>query len=113
MTMGSVLAAGVLLCLPSIVFAQASSNRPIPPGNLEIQRHPPQVEPPAAPSARRLDPLKLQQDAQELSNLADSIPADIDQVNHGKLPKELLDKLKRIEKLSKRTWTVIPVNANT
>jgi hypothetical protein len=63
--------------------------------------HPPQVEPPTALPQRRLDPRKLQQDAQEISDLAGSIPADIDLVNRGKLPKELLDKLKRIEKLSK------------
>jgi hypothetical protein len=37
-----------------------------------------------------------------VADLASSIPADIDQVNRGMLPKETLDTLKRIEKLSKR-----------
>ncbi len=49
----------------------------------------------------RIDPLQLQREARELSDLAKSLPADVDQVNHGLLPKDTIDKLKRIEKLSK------------
>jgi hypothetical protein len=49
----------------------------------------------------RIDPLQLQREAHELSELASSLPADIDHVNHGLLPKDTIDKLKRIEKLSK------------
>ena len=51
---------------------------------------------------RPLDPIKLQRDAQELAELSASIPADVNQVNRGLISKDLLDKLKRVEKLSKQ-----------
>ena len=40
-----------------------------------------------------------------MSNLAQSIPADIAQTLQGKLPKDMANKLKRIEKLSKHLRT--------
>jgi len=43
----------------------------------------------------------LQRKARELSDLARTLPADIDNVNHGLLSKDVIEKLKRIEKLSK------------
>jgi hypothetical protein len=46
--------------------------------------------------------LGLQRDAQELAELSASIPADVKRVNGGLLPKDLVEKLKRVEKLSKR-----------
>jgi hypothetical protein len=49
-----------------------------------------------------LDMSKLQHQAQELADLSSSIPADIHRVNSGVLSKELLDKLRRVEKLSKQ-----------
>ena len=48
-----------------------------------------------------LDMLGLQRDAQELAELSASIPADVKRVNRGLLPKDLVEKLKRVEKLSK------------
>jgi len=48
------------------------------------------------------DKTQLRHDAQELADLSASLPADIDQVNRGVLPKDVAAKLKRIEKLSKR-----------
>jgi hypothetical protein len=51
---------------------------------------------------RRVDATQLQREADELSSLAKSIPTDIQSVTKGTLPKDLLEKLKRIEKLSKR-----------
>jgi hypothetical protein len=53
------------------------------------------------PAKPRIDTLQLQREARELSDLAKSLPADMDQVNHGLLPTDTIDKLKRIEKLSK------------
>jgi hypothetical protein len=44
----------------------------------------------------------MEREAQELSALASSIPGDVDQLKKGLLPKDLVDKLKRIEKLSKQ-----------
>jgi hypothetical protein len=76
--------------------------KPVPPGRQELKDYrakhadvPPQV------SAPRLDPAKLQKEAAELADLARSIPPDIGSVSKGVLPKDLADKLKRIEKISK------------
>lgn len=61
----------------------------------------PQPVPSPATGKRHIDLVKLQQDADELSKLSQTIPADLTAVRHSMLPKDLLDKLKRIEKLSK------------
>ena len=58
----------------------------------------PAKEPPAA----KVDTLQLQRDARQLLELSQSLQPDIDSVNRGLLPKDTLEKLKRIEKLSKR-----------
>ena len=50
----------------------------------------------------RIDPEKLQRDAQDLARTAQTIPADIANVRRGALPKDTIQKLKEIEKLSKR-----------
>jgi hypothetical protein len=49
-----------------------------------------------------VDKDKVRHDAQELAELSASIPADVDRVNRGLLPKDVLEKLKRVEKLSKQ-----------
>jgi hypothetical protein len=59
-------------------------------------------KPAETPVRQQVDFLELQREARELSDLAHTVPADIDNVGHGLLPKELVEKLKRIEKLSKR-----------
>ena len=51
---------------------------------------------------RRVDPEKLQRDADELARAAQSIPSDVANVRRGTLPKDTIQKLKEIEKLSKR-----------
>ena len=57
----------------------------------------------STPSARpAADLARLERDARELAELSSSLPADIDRVNHGLLPKDVTEKLRRIEKLSKR-----------
>jgi hypothetical protein len=72
--------------------------------------HPPQaadtatvesVQPQLSPRAH-LDAAQLQQEAQELSSLAQDLTLDIDAVNRGLLPKDTVSKLKRVEKLAKR-----------
>jgi hypothetical protein len=49
-----------------------------------------------------IEPAQLRSAAQELAKLAESVPAQIDQVAKGQLPKELIANLKKIEKLSKQ-----------
>jgi hypothetical protein len=51
---------------------------------------------------RHIDLLKLQQDADDLARTAQTIPSDVAGVRQGTLPKDIVEKLKRIEKLSKR-----------
>jgi hypothetical protein len=55
--------------------------------------------PPA--SAQKLDMIAMEREARELSALAASIPGDVEQLKKGLRPKDAVDKLKRIEKLSK------------
>ena len=51
---------------------------------------------------RHIDPAKLQQDADDLARTAQTIPSDVANVRRGTLPKDTIQKLKEIEKLSKR-----------
>ena len=45
--------------------------------------------------------LELQREAKQILELSQSIQPDIEDVNRGVLPKDTIEKLKRIEKLSK------------
>jgi hypothetical protein len=51
---------------------------------------------------RRVDPAKLQRDADDLARTAQTIPSDVANIRRGTLPKDTIQKLKEIEKLSKR-----------
>ena len=88
----------VLLCLP--VNPQARSNWPHPPQSAS------QVlavaKPKVSPLHAGTDPVELQREAKELLELSQSLQPDMESVNHGILPKDTIEKLKRIEKLSKR-----------
>ena len=76
--------------------------RPIPPGIREAdkQSNAP-IEPPAQAKQKPADPAKLQQEAEELAKLSTGLPSQIEQLNHGQIPKDLAEQLKRIEKLAK------------
>lgn len=95
--------AGCLLGL-LLLGSLASSQREHPtetPGKLEIAKHPLELEPPPRPQTQRVDIVKLREEADELSKLAQSMPIEVSQVAEGKLPKDISDKLKHIEKLAK------------
>jgi len=49
-----------------------------------------------------LDIVTMEREAKEMAALASTIPGDIEQVKKGLLPRSALDKLQRIEKLSKQ-----------
>jgi pterin-4a-carbinolamine dehydratase len=51
---------------------------------------------------RQIDLARLQKDALALATAAGSIPSDIEGVRKGMLPKDIVQKLKQIEKLSKQ-----------
>lgn len=53
------------------------------------------------PKPRPLDPTQARREAQELAELAQRIPAQIDQLSQNVLPKDLPEQLRRIEKLAK------------
>ena len=50
----------------------------------------------------RVDPAKVQRDADDLARAAQTIPSDIASIRRGTLPKDTIQKLNEIEKLSRR-----------
>lgn len=74
---------------------------PTPPPPLD-----PQVPDKTSPTnSRHIDLVQLQRDADDLSRTAQTIPGDIASLRKGMLPKDVIEKLKQIEKLSKRLRT--------
>jgi hypothetical protein len=94
-----------LICLIVTLLSLCANAQKSPsttPGKMEVEAHQIPLDPPNGPLPAKLDPVKLRQEADELSHLAESVSADVSQVLQGKMPKEMTDKLKQIEKLSKR-----------
>jgi len=60
------------------------------------------MEAPLPPQHLQVDLAQLKREADELTQLASTIPAQINQVASGQLPKNLHQDLRRIEKLAKR-----------
>jgi hypothetical protein len=99
----------VLTSLPAVLAfslvmaaAQTTHHMPTPPEPLDPQS--PQAHQPQTPT-RRIDSVQVQKEADELARLAQTIPADVTSVRKGMLPKDVIEKLKQIEKLSKRLRT--------
>jgi hypothetical protein len=88
-----------------LVSGQQGPTIPAPTPHTEPPRAPlPIDEPPVVVRQERRQPLdsaKVKQQADELAKLAQSIPPDINKVAAGQLPKDLIARLKHIEKLSK------------
>lgn len=85
------------------VPTEFGQSRPSPSGMREGENkiNNQQTDPPRQPKARAVDTEMLKTNAAELRELADALPASIDQVAKGVLPKDLGENLKRIEKLAK------------
>ncbi len=94
-----------LICLVAFSISANAQGRPATAGQQELRKyeatHPLDAPPQLAP-VRRTDVVQLRSEADELSSLAQSLPSDMKSVSQGVLPKDLLEKLKRMEKLSKR-----------
>jgi hypothetical protein len=90
---GCLLLGGLLVAVP-LAGQDVNLMRP---QEIEVQKHPS-----AEDRLARASSLQLQKDAKELAGLCASVSDDMDHVRQGLLPKESLDKLKRLEKLSKR-----------
>ena len=75
---------------------------PVPPEVEPSENASHSVKPPVFGQRRQVDFAQLKKEAEELARLAGSIPAQIEQVAQGKLPKDFPEKLKQIDKLAKR-----------
>lgn len=85
-------------------LASAQTGHPIPAGVRQADQAQDQFEKNSVPPMNQrasIDLAKLRHDADELAALAQSVPPAVDQTTKGMLPKDLSDKLKRIEKLAK------------
>jgi hypothetical protein len=94
-----------LACLLSCALVMGGqAGHPVPPGIREADKLPNPADIPPVVTAKRppADSAQLQQDAKELARLAQLIPSQVEQVENGRLPKDLDGQLKRIEKLSKQ-----------
>jgi hypothetical protein len=89
----------LFLCLPA-----ATQTRPpgFPKPPEPADRSSPSADQPPLVRRAHIDAHQLQREAKEILELSQSLQLDIDQVNHGLLPKDTIEKLKRIEKLCKR-----------
>lgn len=96
---------GTLLLAAIVGSAQEPRPASVPPGAVQAGQAEAKAErdmPPPVRAKRSLDLAKVQQEAEELSKLAQSIPPDLEQIRLGTLPKDVGQKLKQIEKLSKQ-----------
>jgi hypothetical protein len=76
-----------------------------PPRPPEVDHHLPSDEPPQPGEKRnrpKIDTPQVKRDADELAKLAGAIPSAVEHANKGVLSKDLNERLKRIEKLSKK-----------
>jgi hypothetical protein len=91
---------GVILC----VFLTGSSGvqHPIPPVWREADKRQLPDFPPPSPRPPKMNPAQLKHEPDELAQLANAIPSEIEQTLKGEFPKQLNENLKQIEKLSKR-----------
>jgi hypothetical protein len=92
-----------LLLILTLGVASQAQSKPEPPARRELQRyevmHP--DEPPHVQAAR-VDQAQLEREAEELARLAQSVRPDVGRLRQGVLPKDVAEKLKRIERLSKQ-----------
>lgn len=86
----------VFWALASSALPQKNMSPPPPP--LDPDR---KVASEEATLSRHVDVLQLQKEADILARTAQTIPADVANVRQGRLPKDVIEKLKQIEKLSK------------
>jgi len=91
---------GVLLCGSAQGQAFPRDAPPYPPEAADKSITRSDQRPPDA--KMHIDRVQIEREVRELSDLAKTLPSDIDSVNRGLLPKDVAAKLKRIEKLAKR-----------
>jgi len=77
-----------------------SHHFPTPPESMDPQSRQKPDEAQTGPT-RRIDYAQVQKEAADLARTAQTIPADVASARSGMLPKDVIEKLKQIEKLSK------------
>jgi hypothetical protein len=87
----------VLVAVLLVAPGRGQGVNPAHPTEINAQKH---VSPDEM--RERASNAQLQQDAKELAGLCNAVSTDMDGVQHGVLSKDLLDRLKRMERLSKR-----------
>jgi hypothetical protein len=86
----------LLVVLPVPFLLQGQNVNPMHPVEIQAQKHPSPDD-----MRNRVANLQLQKDAKELAELCASVPDDMARVKQGLLSKDVVEKLKRVEKLSK------------
>ena len=82
----------------SLAIPQTTGHHfPTPPEPLDPK---PKAQGSSTPT-RRVDLAQAEKEAEDLARTAQTIPADVASVRKGMLPKDVIEKLKQIEKLSK------------
>ncbi len=94
---------GLLLC-SLLAFGQRPEQTPAGVRQAEKARSGVDEAPPifAPPKPRAASAEQLRREATELAQLANSLTADVEKASKGQVPKDLDERLKRIEKLSKK-----------
>lgn len=103
---------GVLLVVSCLLAPTSRSQNVNPemPREVDAQHH-------ASPEEARdrIGDAQLQKDTKELAELCSALKPELDAVQKGMLGKDVLEKLKRVEKLSKRVreqLTRVPLSSN-
>ena len=89
--------AAVLGLFVALAIPQTTHHFPTPPESMDADNkdQPPETQ------TRRIDLAQLQKEADDLARTAQTIPSDVASVRKGMSPKDVIEKLKQIEKLSK------------
>lgn len=105
MTHRSIPRIAALFLLVSTAAPQSPSRGfPQPPPSMDPASRAPTRQGAATP-ARHANLTQAQQEADDLARMAQTIPSDVTKIRAGMLPKDVIEKLKTIEKLSKRLRT--------
>lgn len=94
----------ILLFILLVASSARSQTKPRPPGLEQAEQAEQQADkniPPPTIQRAHVDFTKLRQDADDLARIAQTIPNDVASVQKGMFPKDMIEKLKQIEKLSK------------
>ena len=91
------------LCAPSAAFSTLPGARLPNPAQVRSPENVPGIpgQWPQQGKHKMVDATQLKDEAQELQTLSQQLTPQIDQLGHGQLPKELIENLKKIEKLAK------------